>query len=115
MDFKLDPPVHENTPQFSAWVARQFERVTEAFTNTQEERKGVTSVTGSLVIPTGLKKVQYCHACFSNDPNAGAMALACRPDVTAGAILVKVFANSLSSMAVSTTPINVAWFAYGFS
>jgi hypothetical protein len=112
MDFKFDPPVHENTPQFSSWIARQLERISEAFVNTQEERKGVVAVTGNLIQPTGLKRVQYCIAGFANDPNLAAFTLCSFPDATAGAIRIRVFNNNA---VLSTSPINVAWFAYGFS
>ena len=111
MDFKLDPPVHENTPLFSAWVARQFELVQKGMLNLQDERKGVTAITGNGSIPTGLVKVQFCTACFFGDPSTACMALACRPDATAGSVLVRVFT---STGALSTTAINVAWTAYGF-
>lgn len=117
MDFNFDPAVQENTPLFSAWVARQFDRIKDAFANSQSERKGVTAVTGSLAIVTGLTRVQYCTAQFNGDPSVAAMALSCRPDVTAGSILVRVFAwgNTWNpTLILSTTPVNIAWFAYGF-
>jgi hypothetical protein len=117
VDFNFDPPVQENTPLFSAWVARQFDRIKDVFSDTQVERKGVIPVNGSLVIATGLQRVQYCIAQFNGDPSVAAMAIACRPDATAGSILVRVFAwgNTWApTLVLSTTPVNVAWFAYGF-
>jgi hypothetical protein len=111
MDLRFDPPVHENTPLFSAWVARQFERIQQGLFHIPDERFGVSAVTGNLSVPTGLQKVQYAVACFYGDPSAPSLALACRPDVVQGNILIRVFS---STGALSTSAINVAWVAYGF-
>lgn len=117
MDFKLHPFVAKESPQFAAYVADQFKRITDAFKFTRDSRYGIASVTGTAIVATGLTKVEYCQASFNADPSLANIALSIRPHATAGSIFISTFAWSNTwapTLIPSVTTINVNWVAFGF-
>lgn len=118
MDINLIPLSNLDPQQFAAYVGENFRRITDALKNASDERKGVSVVTGSATVTTGLTKVQFVAANFYDDPaGVDTLVLSARPSPTAGSVLLKVFGwgNTWNpTLIASTTPINVAWVAYGF-
>lgn len=118
MDINLLPVANLDRSQFPSYVAENFRRIVDSLKDSADEKRGVSTVTGSLTVATGLVKVQFVTACFYDDPaGPDTLTLTARPSVTAGSVLLKVFgwANTWSpGLQASVTPINIAWVAYGF-
>lgn len=102
------PPIPSNP--LSTFLQSAFQEIRSALKSHAIERRGVATVTGTLDIATGLRRVDHVEASFNGNPVTGACWLAGRPAPTDGAVRINVFTNT---GAASTTAISVNWIAFG--
>lgn len=91
------------------YLGYNFVRLENVFEHMEDAVAGVTVVTGSASISTGLAEVNGVVANFRTDPSAGAAFIACAPG-TAGTITIRVLTNAF---VLSTIGVSIQWLAVG--
>jgi len=101
-------PIPQDPEQLTGWLRETVREIQNQLQGLDTEKKGTALVTGNASIVTGLTKVTSVAAGLYDDPMAGAAVVSARP--SGGSAILRVFT---SAFALSTTPINVWWIAYG--
>jgi hypothetical protein len=110
MDFRFRP-IPQDPNQLHGFLRESFRELQNSLQNINDERKGFFQVSGQSVLTTGLGKCLYAAAGLYDDPVAGACFVSAKPGAAVGSIQIRVFT---SAFALSVTPINVWWMAFGF-
>lgn len=84
--------------------------IRDALRTIAAEKRGVSLVTGSLNVATGLQRVDHVQISLSSDPVVGACFVAARPTLIPGEIILVVKDNTGAASLIAT---NVSWIAYG--
>lgn len=105
-------PLAKSQDDILSYLDTNFRRLADALELLANIDTGINTVTGTLVITTGLALVQNVLVTLNGDPVAGACLVRAKPVGTSAPkdIEIKVFDNVF---ALSTVAKDVAWYAIG--
>lgn len=105
-------PIAKNPEAVLGYLDTNFRRIADTLASLTNAENGILTITGAIEIDTGMAEVYNAFANFNSIPSSGAayIRVFLKGPTAPRNIQIEVYNTSFN---LSTTPVDVAWYAIG--